>query len=74
VNADAGGGFVEQAVNNVELGLERRERLERFANLHLAAAARGRPVVGVDSAGHEERGEALGKCGSRIAGCRRRSG
>ena len=53
--------LLNRPLNDVQLGLERRQRLERFAQLHLLAGAFGPPVIGVDAAAHEQRGEALGK-------------
>ena len=67
MNADAGGRFVEQAGDDVQLRLERRQRLEALAQLHLVAGALRPPVLRVDAAAHEQRGEPLGK---RAAACR----
>jgi hypothetical protein len=43
MNADAGRLLVEQAVIDVQLRLERRERLQTLAQLHLVAGAFGPP-------------------------------
>ena len=61
VDADAGRRLVEQAVDDVHLGLERRQRLEALAQLHLGAGALGPPVVAVDAVAHEQHGEPLGE-------------
>ena len=61
MNADARGRLVEQAGDDVDLRLDRLQRLERLAELHLRALPLGPPVLGVDAIAHEQDGEALGK-------------
>src|SRR4029079_18777334 len=58
MDADADSGAVEKSADDVQLALQRRHRLERFAQLHIGATPLGPPVVRVDATGLEQRGEA----------------
>ncbi len=71
VDADAGRVLVEQAVDDVDLGLQRRQRLQARAQLHVGAGALGPPVRRVDAAAHEQRGEPLRAGRGHVAGHRR---
>ena len=75
VNALAGGALVEQAVDHVDLVLQRLERLQRLAELHLGARALGAPVILVDAVAHEQHarsasGTAPATCGVGESGKR----
>ena len=59
VNALARRALLEQAMNHVDLVLQRLERLQRLAELHLGARALGAPVILVDAVPHEDDAESL---------------
>ena len=59
VNALAGGGLIEQAVDHVDLVLQRFERRQSLAELHVGARAFGAPVFLIDAVAHEHDPEAL---------------
>ncbi len=61
MDARPDGRLVEQAVDHVDLVLQRLERLERSAQLHHAAAPARPPVVAVDAVAHDQHGEPLRK-------------
>src|SRR5688572_4338640 len=67
MDADANGHLIEETVDDVDLVLERLERLQRFAELHLGALAACPPVIAVDAVAHEQHAEALRE---RACGCR----
>src|SRR5439155_3852312 len=69
MNSDANRRPVEQPADDVQLGLQRRHRLERFAELHIYARALGPPVCGINAASHEQRGKPPGKWAGRIIFC-----
>ena len=73
MNAHADGRLVEQAVDDVDLRLERLQRLEALAQLHLGARALGPPVVAVDAVAHEQHGEAFREGGRGVRPVRRRT-
>ena len=72
MDADAGRGLVEQAVDDVDLRLDRLERLQRLAQLHRGAAALGRPGIRIDAVALEDDGEALRRRGDCLRPRRRR--
>ncbi len=68
VDSHAGCVLVEQAGNDVDLGLERRQRLKARAELHRVAGTLGPPVRRVDTTAHEQRGEPLRARRGQVAG------
>ena len=65
VNALAGGALVEQAVDHVDLVLQRLQRRQGLAELHVGARALGAPVILVHAVAHEQDAEALREGGRR---------
>src|SRR5277367_176294 len=61
MNALTGSRFVEQAVNDVDLSLQRFEGLQRLAEHHVGAISSCAPMIFIDAASHEHHAEALGK-------------
>ena len=61
MDAHAGGRLVEQAVDDVDLRLERLQRRQDLAELHLGARPFRPPAAGIDAVAHEQHGEALGQ-------------
>ena len=53
--------LVEEAVDDVDLLLDRLERRQAQAELHVVSRSGGAPVVLVDAVAHEEHSEALGE-------------
>jgi hypothetical protein len=51
------GGLVEQAVDDVDLVLDRLQGREALAELHRFTRTLGPPVIAVDAVAHEENGE-----------------
>ena len=72
VDADARGGAVVEAADDIQLGAKRLQRLQRFAQLHLGPGALGPPMLAVDAIAHEHGGESLRIGRRRIGGCGRR--
>jgi len=70
MDALVGQGFDIQAVDDIDLLFQRLQRLQRLAELHVSARARGAPVILVDAATQEHHAKALGEIGRR----RRRQG
>ena len=65
VDSVAGGTLLIEAVDDVDLVLQRLERSERFAELHIGSAALRIPMLLVDAVTHEQHGEAL-RIGNRF--------
>src|SRR5690242_7132161 len=61
MNAMPRGPLMEQAMTHIDLVLDRLERLQRLAELHLRPRTLGAPVILIHAVPHEEHGEALGK-------------
>ena len=59
VNALAGGVLVEEAVDDVDLLLQRLERRQAQTERHVVAGSFGAPVILVHAVAHEEHGEPL---------------
>ena len=57
VNALTGGPLVEEAVNHVDLMLQRLERRQGLAELHIGARTLGAPMILVDAIAHEQNRE-----------------
>src|SRR4051812_20043770 len=53
VNAQAGRGLVEQAINDIDLALQRLEGRERLAEFHVSSRALSAPVILVYAAAEE---------------------
>ncbi len=68
VDADAGGGFVEQARDDVQPGTQRSQGREALAQLHVRAGAFRPPVLGVDAVAHEQDREPFGRSRGGRAG------
>ena len=60
VDSHASGVLVEQAGNDIDLGLQGRQGLEARAELHCVSGTLGPPVRVVDAAAHEQGRESLG--------------
>ena len=56
MDADADGGFIEEAVDDVDLVLDGFERFEALAEFQFSARAFGPPVIPVDAVAHEHHG------------------
>ncbi len=65
MNALAGQRLDVEAVDHIDLLLQRLQRLQRLAELHGGARAFGAPVIFVDAAAQEHHAEALGESGWR---------
>ncbi len=73
VNALAGQRLDVEAVDHVDLLLQRLQRLQRLAELHGGAVAFGAPMILVDAAAQEHHAEALGEMRTPMAYRPRRS-
>ena len=65
MDALAGQRLDIEAVDHIDLLLERLQRLQRLAELHVGALAFGAPMILVDAAAQEHHAEALGEVGGR---------
>src|SRR5713226_3422832 len=61
VNAHTNRRLVEEAVDDVDLFLQRLQRLQSLAQLQVFARSLRPPMIPVDSVAHEHNGKALGK-------------
>src|SRR5437660_6320690 len=61
VNAYTNRRLVEEAVDDVDLFLQRLQRLQSLAQLEVRARSLSPPMIPVDSVAHEHNGKALGK-------------
>ena len=57
MNALAGSPLVEEAVNHVDLVLQRLQRRQGLAELHIGARTLSAPVILVDAIAHEQNRE-----------------
>ena len=60
VNSNTRCVFIEQAVDDIHLRLKRFHRRQGAAEFHLGAGTFGPPVILIDAARHEQRGESFG--------------
>src|SRR5690242_10114226 len=64
MDAGAHGRAMEEAVDDVDLVLDRFQRLEGSAKLHVLARALRPPMMAVDAVAHKKHGEALRRRGA----------